>query len=68
MIITHCKTMHFISSTFQNLMNTSVSLMMIISVLDGRVKRSRKWLKSLVKKKKSPLKSALWRERDFGET
>lgn len=51
MIITHCKTMCFISSKFQNLMNTSVSLMMIISVLDGGVKRGRKWLKSLVKKK-----------------
>lgn len=68
MIITHCKTMCFISSKFQNLMNTSVSLMMIISVLDGGVKRGRKWLKSLVKKKKITIKvcslegKRLWRD------
>ena len=49
-------------------MNTSVSLMMIISVLDGRVKRSRKWLKSLVKKKKITIEvcslegKRLWRD------
>lgn len=48
MVISHCKNMCFISSKFQNLMNTSVSLMMIISVLDGGVKRGRKWLTSLV--------------------